>query len=126
MERKQFLIHVTGAMGLMPLLVTQIGCDNPYGANEDSSSSDNGTESFSVTSSKDSGHTHNITILLADVDTPPESGKSLTSTSSGSHTHTVTLSKSDFESLASGQEITKTSSNSNGHTHTFSIKVPAG
>lgn len=124
MERKQFLIHVTGAMGLMPLLVTQIGCDNPYGANEDSSSSDNGTESFSVTSSNGTGHTHKITILLADVTTPPEGGKTITS--SGSHTHTVTLSKSDFESLASGQEITKTSSNSNGHTHTFSIKVLAG
>ncbi|MCH7521132.1 MAG: hypothetical protein IIB42_05460 [Candidatus Marinimicrobia bacterium] len=122
MERKQFLIHVTGAMGLMPLLVTQIGCDDPYGTSKDSSTSNGSTNSFTVTSSNNSGHTHNITILLADVATPPGSGKTITST--GSHTHTIMLSKSDFESLASGQTVLKTSSNSGGHTHSFSIKVP--
>lgn len=123
MERKQFLVHVTGAMGLMPLLVTQIGCDNPYGADEDKGTgSDGGTNSFTVTSSIDDGHTHNVTILLADVTTPPDSSKTITST--GSHTHTITLSKSDFEALADGQTIPKTSSNRNNHTHTFSIKVP--
>ena len=122
MERKQFLIHVTGAMGLMPLLVTQIGCDNPYGTSKDSSTSNGSTNSFTVTSSNNAGHTHNITILRDDVDTPPGSGKTITST--GSHTHTIMLSKSDFESLASGQTVIKTTSNSGGHTHTFSIKVP--
>ena len=120
MERKQFLIHVTGAMGLIPLVITQIGCDDPYASRDSSSTGD--PNSFTVTSSNDAGHTHNISILLADVDTPPGSGKTITS--DGSHTHTVTLSKGDFESLANGQTVLETSSNSGGHTHTFSIKVP--
>ena len=124
MERKQFLVHVTGAMGLMPLLVTQIGCDNPYDADEDKGTSGNGAASFTVTSSNGTGHTHNITIPLADVNTPPDSDKTLPTSSNDYHTHSITLSKGDFESLADGQTVLKTSSSSGGHTHSFSIKVP--
>ena len=86
------------------------------------------TKDFTVTSSIDFDHSHNVTIAGADVDNPPAE-KTLASTEAGAvtHTHTITLAKADYESLKAGKEIAITSSAfpANNHTHTFTIKKPA-
>jgi len=92
MERKQFLIYVTTATGLLPLSITQIGC--AYNA----SGTEGSTEGFKVLSSRVNFHRHEIMILFADVSQPPASGKTITS-SGPIHTHDVILGMADYQAL---------------------------
>ena len=121
MERKQFLIYVTGAMGLSPLLLTQIACDDPYG---DGGSAEGDKDNFTVASSVDSGHSHTVKISYSEVNSPPSTDQPLQTSSSGGHTHSITLTTSDYQQLQDGQQITKTSTSNNGHKHTFMIELP--
>ena len=131
MERKQFLIYVTGAVGLSPLLLTEIACDDSYGngGNADpygnGGNNDGDVVNFTVASSVDSGHSHTVKISFSDVDSPPSNDQPLQTSSSGGHTHSITLTTIDYEQLQAGQQITKTSTSSGGHKHTFMIEVPA-
>ena len=122
MERKQFLIYVTGAVGLSPLLLTEIACDD---SNGNGGNDEGDTDNFTVTSSVDSGHSHTVKISFSDVNTPPPVNQPLQTSSSGGHTHNITLNTSDYQQLQDGQKITKTSTTVNSHTHTFLIDVPA-
>ena len=123
MERKQFLIYVTGAVGLSPLLLTEIACDDSYG---NGGNDDGDVDNFTVASSVDnSGHSHTVKISFSDVDSPPSNDQPLQTSSIGGHTHSITLTSSDYQQLQAGQKITKTSTSVNTHTHTFLIEVPA-
>ncbi len=77
---------------------------------------------ITITSSVDSGHTHDVTVSGADIDNPPAADKTVNSTYSGGHRHTITLTPQDYESIKDGGEVTVTSSSNAGHTHTFVIK----
>lgn len=77
---------------------------------------------ITVTSSVNSGHSHDVTISGADIDNPPAADKTLDTTYSAGHIHTITLTPQDYESIKSGSEVTVTSSLNAGHTHTFVIK----
>ena len=125
MERKQFLIYVTGAVGLSPLLLTEIACDDSYGNGGNGGNNDADVDNFTVASSVDSGHSHTVKISFSDVDSPPSNDQPLQTSSSGGHTHSITLTTIDYEQLQAGQQITKTSTSSGGHKHTFMIEVPA-
>jgi hypothetical protein len=74
------------------------------------------------TSSSNSGHTHEVSINIADINTPPTSGKSITTTSNGGHTHSITLSQQDYQSLQSGNTVNVTSTSVQSHIHTFVLK----
>lgn len=119
MERKQFLIYVTTATGLLPLMITHIGC--AYAA----PGADSSADEFTVVSSRDNFHRHKIRILFADVSNPPASGKTITS-SGPIHTHDVVLGMADFQALQDGEEVVKTSTFDARHSHTFAIQVPTG
>ena len=121
MERKQFLIYVTGAVGLSPLLFTEIACDDPYG---DGGSAEGDKDNFTVASSVDSGHSHTVKISFSYVTSPPSVYQPLQTSSDGGHTHSITLTTSDYQQLQEGQQITKTSTTDSGHKHTFMIEVP--
>ena len=102
---------VAGSGALVTLLSS---CGGGSGAN------------FTVTSQSDTtGHSHQITVRGADLDSPP-SQKELTSTSDVDHTHAITLQKADFEAIASGQTVSKTSTNTGSppHVHLFAIRKP--
>jgi len=77
---------------------------------------------MTVTSSIDSGHSHAVTVLGADIETPPATDQTIDTTSSGGHKHTITLTSQDYQSMKDGNEVTVTSSSNSGHTHTFKIK----
>jgi len=77
---------------------------------------------ITVTSSVNSGHSHDVTIKGADIESPPGEDKTINTTYSGGHTHTITLTPQDYESAKDGGEVTVTSSSDAGHTHTFVIK----
>ena len=125
MERKQFLIYATTATGLLPLLLTEIACDiyNDGGAD----TYDGPT--FILVSTSNSGHTHRVTILHADVNAPPAGGKTISTSNTGGvygHAHVLTLTQSDFQALGSGQTLTRTTSTEASHSHSFAITVPEG
>jgi hypothetical protein len=62
------------------------------------------TADLTAASSVDLGHSHNITIPGADIDSPP-SEKSYTS-DGPTHQHAITLKKADFEAIKKGQDVT--------------------
>ena len=76
---------------------------------------------ITVTSSIDSGHSHQVTISGTDIENPPATDKTIDTTSTG-HKHTITLTSQEYQSIKDGTEVTVTSSSSSGHTHTFKIK----
>ena len=125
MERKQFLIYVTTATGLLPLLITQIGCAYDAPGAEVEGDAEGSSDGFKVVSSRDRFHRHEITILFDDVANPPAGGKTITS-SGPIHTHDVVLGLDDFLALQGGEQVVKTSSHDAGHIHTFAIEVPTG
>ena len=122
LDRRDFILKSTVVLGGLPLIIHQIGCEDGYDpllAEEET-----GIDSFSVSSSQNSGHSHTLKILLDDVNNPPDSNKTLTSSTAGSHTHQITLTPSGYQSLKDGETVAKTSTTNSGHSHTFTIKVP--
>ena len=115
MERKTFITTIMTAAGLMPLVITQIGCST-------STEPTTTAEGLLFTSSVNNGHSHTVEIKFADVDDPPEGGRTL-STSSTGHLHSVTLSQSDFVALEAGQTVVRNTSTNSGHLHTFSFEI---
>jgi hypothetical protein len=83
------------------------------------------TADFTVTSSSDLAHTHNVVISGKDVDAPPAADKILTS-DGASHTHKITITPAMYQSVKAGQAVTviSTSDGATPHTHTFTIKKP--
>ena len=77
---------------------------------------------ITVTSSIDSSHSHAVTVLGADIESPPATDQTIDTSSSGGHKHTITLTSQEYQSIKDGTEVTVTSSSSGGHTHTFRIK----
>ena len=73
-------------------------------------------------SSVNSGHSHQVTISIADIENPPATDKTIDTTSASGHKHTITLTTQDYESIKNGNEVTVTSSLVSRHTHTFVIK----
>ncbi|MCH7575840.1 MAG: hypothetical protein IIA59_12055 [Candidatus Marinimicrobia bacterium] len=121
MERKKFITTIMTAAGLMPLVITQIGCTSATDPTPAAALTT--SDSYLFTSSIDSNHSHTVEITFADLSQPPEGGRSLTTSSTG-HTHSVTLSTSDFAALEAGQTVIRNTSNNSGHRHTFSFVIP--
>ena len=121
MERKQFITTIMTAAGLMPLVITQIGCTSA--TEPPATTTVTTSDSYLFTSSVDSNHAHTVEITFFDLSQPPEGGRSLTTSSTG-HTHSVTLSTSDFAALEAGQTVIRNTSNNSGHLHTFTFVIP--
>ena len=115
MERREFIVTITTAVGLMPLVITQIGCS-------DSTVTSTTSEGYVFTSSVNSSHSHTVEIKFADLNQPPEGGRSLTTSSRG-HVHSVTLSQDDFTALEAGETLVRNTSSSSGHLHTFTFTI---
>lgn len=120
MERRKFLIGLGITLIAGPAVISLKGCGG-------GSSSDNAAapaNGFSVTSNPDNtGHTHNVTILLTDLTAPPAGGK--TYTSDGSHQHQITLSQQQLTDVNNGGSDSVTSTFVAGHSHEWAIRKPA-
>jgi hypothetical protein len=119
MDRREFLVRIGGLVLAAPLALEVAGCGEDDGG--DGNGDANG---FTVTSSLSSGHTHNVTVLNADLANPPVEGVAYTSTSSGGHTHAITLSQAQLTEINEGGEVTVTSTQNSGHTHSWTIRRP--
>jgi hypothetical protein len=72
------------------------------------------------------GHTHTLTIEVADINSPPPLRNYDTSqpSSGNPHSHHVTLTETDFRALQACEIVDVTSNQADGHTHLFSISRP--
>ena len=123
MERRTFFVKA-GVLFSMPLIITEIGCDSNGDSGDRTGPTNGDSNSFQITSSNGTGHTHTVTISQSNVDNPPSNDITLNTSASG-HVHQIILTQTDYENLAAGKTIQKnTTSDNTGHSHTFSIKVP--
>jgi hypothetical protein len=111
MVKNKILLLSLSAILLLGILGICAGCSSA-------------TQDFTVTSSTDVNHSHDVTIIGRDVDNPSDKTYTTTSTGAVPHTHTVTLTRAQFEEIKQGNSVTVTSSAfpANNHTHTFTIK----
>ncbi len=70
---------------VMALVVVLAGSLIGFACSDKSAS----TGDITVTSSVNSGHTHQVTINGADINNPPAADKTIETTRSGGHTHTI-------------------------------------
>jgi hypothetical protein len=112
MKRREFLYSAAGATVLLG--VVQSACKNSPTTPTDPSSK-------VFTSASTQGHTHTITILRTEVETPPAGGISR-QTSANGHTHTFTMSEAELTAVRNGTTVTVTTSDTNGHSHNFTIQ----
>ena len=100
----------------IPMMVTA-GCGPSGGGNPT-------TDTY--TSTITNGHTHDITIAIADFDAPPVGGFDGSTTQSGGHTHTVTLTQDQLKSIGGGGSVTVSTTVAGGHLHDFTFTRKAG
>jgi hypothetical protein len=112
MKRREFIHFAAGATVLFG--VAQSACKNSPTTPTDPSSK-------VFTSSSSQGHTHTITILRTEVETPPAGGISR-QTSANGHTHTFTMSEAELTAVRNGTLVGVTTADSNGHSHDFTIQ----
>lgn len=109
MERRMFLIHGGSVLLVVPIAWT-VGCG-----------SDSGSSDLRFTSSNVEGHTHDFTITMTELTSPPSGGLSRGTTSSEGHTHTAELSQAELGQIQGGQAVSKDTSTVLGHKHTFAF-----
>jgi hypothetical protein len=115
MRRRTFLAR-TGALAGLAALAGHLGCDGGSAAG----GVDAAGSSFVITNQDDSGHTHELTVLCADL----AAGVAVTYSAIGPHGHTIMLSEEEITMIAAGQSVTV--SFTDGHSHTFVIVQPDG
>src|ERR1700760_3375804 len=72
-------------------------------------------------------HTHDFTIMMTDLATPPAAGVSgnTTAYADDGHVHTMALTSTDLANIQAGMKVTKTSGTALGHTHDFNFRLTA-
>jgi hypothetical protein len=118
MERREFLFRLGCAIVAAPAVLSIAACGGGGGTSTTVTGGD-----FSVTSSVNDAHTHDITVKAADL----AAGVSVTytSTNAGGHTHTVTLSPAIINDVNSGKgDIVTANPDATGHSHGWLIKKP--
>jgi hypothetical protein len=72
-------------------------------------------------------HTHDFTIMMTDLATPPAAGVSGNTSAyvDDGHVHTMALTSTDLANIQAGMTVTKTSGSALGHTHDFNFRLTA-
>jgi hypothetical protein len=72
-------------------------------------------------------HTHDFTIMMTDLATPPAAGVSGSTSAyvDDGHVHTMALTTADLANIQAGMTVTKTSGSTLGHTHDFNFRLTA-
>jgi len=100
------------------------GSGSSYGTQTPSGTTASGN-GLRFTSDVVGGHSHDFSIAMTDLSSPPSAGLSGSTTVASSHTHTVSLSVDELTAIESGQTVTKDTSNVQAHMHTFQFSLAA-
>jgi hypothetical protein len=122
--RREFARDVGRLVLLLPAgwMLFQAGCEGDECATADDVSST--ATAIVVTSTCDDGHTHDYSIAMADLATPPAAGVSGNTTAyeDDGHVHAIALAQADLMQIQSGTTVTKMSASAVGHVHTFNFR----
>jgi hypothetical protein len=124
MDRREFLIGCGVAAVSIPLTMALNGCGGGGGGTTTTTTA----AGFTVTSSVSNAHTHNVTILFADLTAQPAAGVSyLTDGGTGTpHVHTLAISQAQLNDINAGKtDSISTQVDGTGHTHQFTLVKPA-
>jgi len=73
------------------------------------------------TSSNVQSHTHTFTLQMSDIAMPPSDGVSGPTSNDGGHTHAVSISMAQLQNVGSGDSVKVTTTSVSGHTHEFTF-----
>ena len=73
------------------------------------------------TSTNVQSHMHTFGLAMAAIATPPADGVSGSTSNDGGHTHEVSISMAQLQSVGSGESVKVTTSSVSGHTHEFTF-----
>ncbi len=123
MERREFLIRAGFALVAAPTFLNIAACGGGGGGTPAPAPAAAGD--FTVTSTLNNGHTHDITVRAADL----AAGASITYTSTVGgaipHSHTVTLTPANINDINTGKTDNVSSNpDATGHSHDWAIKKP--
>jgi len=118
MSMKRILAVLSGAALLALLVFGVTGCGSS------TTPPNGGGTSRSFTSTSTNAHTHGVTILRTEVESPPGTGITKTTTSNSAHTHSFAMTQAELQTVNGGTGVTVTSGSSptgGDHTHNFTI-----
>ena len=121
MERREFLIRAGFVLVAAPAVLSIAACGGGGGGTATPAAGGD----FTVTSTIEGGHTHDITVKAADL--AAGTGVTYTSTVGGGipHTHTVTLTAAIINDINAGKTDTVSSNpDATAHGHDWPIKKP--
>jgi len=73
------------------------------------------------TSSNVQSHMHTFGLAMSAIATPPADGVSGSTSNDGGHTHEVSISMAQLQSVGSGESVKITTSSVSGHAHEFTF-----
>ncbi|MFU8805380.1 MAG: hypothetical protein ACNA8W_16325 [Bradymonadaceae bacterium] len=116
MDRRHFFRLCAAIFVAFPLCLALMGC---FGDEEEP-----GVPSLTFTSSVEAGHSHNLVLLLDEINDPPPTGLNRETSEASGHTHIVVLTDEDLNRIADGDTVTRVTTEVGGHTHTFTLRAP--
>ncbi len=131
-SRREFLLATGRLMIALPIgwsiASVAAGCG---GSSSATGSCDNAGKlvttgtSLVFTSSCDSSHTHDFTLMTTELSAPPAAGimRDTSIDPVDSHFHIVTLSQDEMTMIESGTPVTKTTSVAGAHTHMYTFRM---
>ena len=126
-SRRDFLWKLGGLLVIVPVGVSVAGCSSSDDDDDGDCAMANTVVSTATTltvTSVCNQHTHDYSIAVADLTSPPATGEAGMTTpyADDGHVHTVTLSMSDLASIQSGSTVMSTTSTDVGHNHVFMFR----
>ena len=85
-----------------------------------------GPPSLSFVSSTDNAHSHQLTLELAVIESPPAAGAQPATNNVSAHVHTVVLTEADLLKIRANETVVKTTSVESAHSHVFNFQRSAG
>ncbi len=122
--RRDFFWKLGGLLVILPAGASAVGCSSDDGGDCATANDVTSTATTLTVTSVCNEHTHDFSIMMTDLATPPAAGVSGNTTpyDDDGHVHVVTLSMSDLASIESGTTVMSTSSMTNGHDHVFMFR----
>jgi uncharacterized membrane protein YgcG len=128
MERREFLVKSARSgwvLLMLPVGWTVASCGSDNNASPPPTANASGA-ALQFMSDVVGGHSHDFSITLADLTTPPAAGLTDSTTVSLGHVHAVTLTQAELSQIQSGATVTKETSLVQGHLHTFAFSLANG
>jgi hypothetical protein len=129
MQRRGFLVQAARAGSVLLILPagwSVSGCSNSANGEFVTTPPAPAGSSLRFTSEVVASHTHDFSIAMADLMSPPADGLSGVTTTTLGHYHTVVLSPDDLTQIQAGGTVNRVTTVMDGHAHNFKLNLATG